>query len=100
MTEIDTSTEAIAAMAPYWAGHPCYELAQALAAERDAAIADREALRPLSLQCDRLAAEVAKLREALENIAEYWNGGDGDAAVDAAEECRARALAALAGDTP
>jgi hypothetical protein len=41
-----------------------------------------------------LTAENARLREALEGIEEYWNGA-AESAVDAAEECRERARAAL-----
>ncbi len=43
--------------------------------------------------CD-LQAENARLRAALEGIEEYWNGA-AESAVDAAEECRDRARAAL-----
>jgi hypothetical protein len=150
MTNIDTSTEAIAAMAPYWAGHPCYELAQVLTAERDAAQlgrdivienhahlrrdldADRDRLaatcrdlikaandweqkyltaaaerdaaaadarvtgdaaRAFEEECKRLAAENAKMREALTGVLEIegW---------DTTHPRYVTARAALAGDTP
>jgi chromosome segregation ATPase len=70
---IDTSTEAIAAMAPYWAGHPCYELTQALAAERDALkrlnAEYEDHIGSVEAERDHLAADAAKMREALEIIA-------------------------------
>jgi hypothetical protein len=52
-------------------------------AERDALRLDVEAMRPLSLQCDRLAAENARLREALERLARlgaepYYGNSDGN----------------------
>ena len=76
MTNIDTSAEAIASMVAYWTGHPCYELAQALAAERDALGADciirvaeeNQARHVADTERDRLAAE----RDALKRLnAEY-----------------------------
>jgi chromosome segregation ATPase len=71
--------------------------------ERDAAIesgAEQLVLvAELRDQLDAARAEVARLREVLEGIAEYWNGAEGSA-VDAAEECRYRADAALAEPTP
>ncbi|MFN7611631.1 MAG: hypothetical protein ACK5QX_11980 [bacterium] len=45
---------------------------------------------------DALQARVTELEGALEGIKEYWNGSD-KSAVDAAEECRYRAEAALEG---
>jgi hypothetical protein len=53
-----------------------------------------DALRDLAAERDALRAENARLREALEGIEEYWNGA-AESAVDAAEECRDRARAAL-----
>ncbi len=53
-----------------------------------------DALRDLAAERDVLRAENARLREALEGIEEYWNGA-AESAVDAAEECRDRARAAL-----
>lgn len=55
-------------------------------------------LRALSDERDALAVEVARLTDALISIEEYWNGADGSA-VDAAEEMRHRARAALAANT-
>lgn len=45
---------------------------------------------------EELEAENARLRDCLTGIEEYWNGGN-ESAVDAAEEMRDRARAALAG---
>ena len=45
-------------------------------------------------QATALQARVAELEGVLKGIKEYWNGYDGSA-VDAAEECRDRARAAL-----
>ena len=66
---IDTSAEAVAAKRDYWAGHPCYELALALQAERDAALAEvvrlREALSDLEQIAAGLVREQAKMQASL-----------------------------------
>lgn len=50
----------------------------------------------LCTRIEALEAENARLRDCLTGIEEYWNGGN-ESAVDAAEEMRDRASAALAG---
>jgi hypothetical protein len=57
-------------------------------------VGEADAIRSLAAERDALRAENARLREVLESIEEYWNGAE-KSAVDAAEECRSRARAAL-----
>jgi peptidoglycan hydrolase CwlO-like protein len=76
----------------------CAAALRSLAAERDALRAELDqavgCIEDANAEREQLQAENARLREALESIEEYWNGAE-KSAVDAAEECRSRARAAL-----
>jgi len=71
---------------------------RALAAERDMwrgeNVKKTTACEQMGARIQAFEAENARLRAALEGIEEYWNGA-AKSAVDAAEECRDRARAAL-----
>jgi hypothetical protein len=117
MSDVGTSREAVERLAQLWersswagGGFTHTRAAatlRALLAERDAmrdrlTATEAQAVRDIGAACeqrDATLAEAARLREVLEGIAEYWNGAEGSA-VDAAEECRYRADAALGEPTP
>lgn len=93
--------EAASKATPHPNGAPCMtsaEITQVSDARRDmlrflgpAAVL---ALLDAADERDKLRAENERLRGALASIEEYWNGAEASA-VDAAEECRYRARAAL-----
>jgi chromosome segregation ATPase len=69
---------------------PKHDIGELIAALNEAV----NKLNNLRTKYDDLEKENARLRAALEGIKEYWNGA-AESAVDAAEECRDRACAAL-----